>query len=377
MQNRNYCIDLFRIIFTIGVIIGHIYCNIYQADYVATYGVELTSIHNIFTDGFFIISGIFISQGLERQLNNNNIAKEKLFLEFNKKRLQRLLGPALFVTIIKATIDLYFEFGLKGFIHIFTKLLQYWPSLFMLNCINGFPGNNVCWYVSSLFWAGILVSAIYVYQNEKKCYLFIVLFFLSFSYIYINFGNDNLGENPMVATFISVGLIRAVCLLSLGILVNLVAEYLKTNFELTKEKKTHIYIGMTEILCTCIMIYCSTRRGMDQSCFLLWPSLCVLCIVFLTHSEIVYKSVCNRATNRIVGFLSKYTYIIYLSHTLLLQNIKHLDLGKKYDPFYVYFSLVLYSIIVGILIFYIESFIRKSLKKDIEIVLRKKQQKNY
>lgn len=357
MKKESYhSFDFIKIIFMVGVVIGHIYCLFYQDTYCSMYGYDWTSVHNICTDGFFITSGIFMAYSIEilKKAKEPSIKKAVLFKEYQLKRISRLYGPALFCTII----FLLFRIWNKEISSL--ELCNEWSILVMILDINGVIGQGGIWYVSALIWMGLIMSAFIIYAEQTSKYLiFPLIFFFSYTFMYATYGNDVLTATPTILGFISVGLIRCVCGLSAGAEIYWIAQYLQTS--MTLKKRGSFFIGVLEIFCIFILVYIVTRRGMDSWCFLIYPSYAVLSIIFLLKWEVIFSFVNIPACSKIIKKTSKYNYMIYLSHLLILSLLKGTHI-ETYSVWRVYIICMFCTFSFGMLLYTFYKVIVKRLK---------------
>lgn len=243
-----YTIDFFRIVFTIGVIFGHAYCNLYRQTWMLTHTEDRISVHNMCVDAFFIISGIFMAMRIERKMEDPFL----IYCRYQIDRVKRLFPPLLFVSCVGILIDV-FQYRLESI----GQLIRYWPTFFLLTSINNVPGvKGAFWYVSVLFWTGILISALLVFKQKLSKYvIFPLLIIGSFSIMYCKYGTLNLGNNPLIFGALSAGNLRGICGLAVGVELYFISEELKEN------SFHKCVIAILEISATLGILYCVTRGG--------------------------------------------------------------------------------------------------------------------
>lgn len=95
--------------------------------------------------------------------------------------------------------------------------------------------------------------------------------------------------------------------------------------------------------------------------FVFYPCCAVLFFIFLLKREVVF-SFCN-VLEKPIMFLSKYTYMLYLTHTLLIQPAAHFIDFTKYNMYLVLVCSVVVSFLFAILVYHLNSFAVKTLKR--------------
>lgn len=361
--------DLYRILFAAGVIIGHIYCVIYQQGYVQKHGMEWTSVHNIFTDGFFLISGFLIPFSLDKKKKCLGGGRDRLWMEYQTGRIKRLLGPLLFSMAVSCLTEYGRKCVVSGFVPQVYFFGRYWPSFLMISSINGVPGHGVNWYVSALFWGGFILSSLVIYrEGMAKRILLPIFVFMSYTYLYTVWGNDNLGNQPMIGGFFSVGLIRALCVMAMGMECYYVSGYLKKRYRISREGFAKSCIFFLEAGCMLTLFYCATRKGMESTCFLIYPAFGGLCMLFGLEAQILHKAFEIQPVRKIISVMARYTYMIYLTHTILLENIVFFwgDRLRKEKPAFVFAGLFLLSLLAGIMLFHVEKRLERWVEKGLK-----------
>lgn len=343
---RYYTIDLFRILFCMGVVIGHAYCILFQKNYVAAFGSELSDIHIMCVDGFFMISGVFMARHFyfkEKEIDY------KIFMDYHIKRYIRLLLPLIFVclVVLAGKIVRRHFFG-------FSRLLNHWSLLLLLSGTNTFHNHFELpsWYVDSLFWMGLLVS-FFLCFFKKKSLIFIFPFavYLSLSYMHV-YNCLSLGNSPRVWNFFSVGNIRAVAGLCMGAELFYMAN--KFNEKCTIHRRGGVFV--IEIFSVLGLLFCFTRGGIRETEFLIYPFFSMLLFIFLIKKEVLFSWCKVKPVAKVINFLAPMTYIIYLSHVPLLNQLKPFFEGRLYlcrNPA-VYAVLVLLAVALGVLLHWLE-----------------------
>lgn len=314
------------------------------------YGYEMTQIHNIFTDGFFMCSGIFLAKGIEKlriSLGTNNI---DIFVRETQNRISRLWGPFAFSTVLYIIMEVYIFPDL-----VYDSIINVWANLLFVSGINGISGLGSTWYVSALFWCGLIISALLVYKPNisKTCFLPVIIL-LSYSFMNI-YTCNNLEGTPIIWGCISTGHIRALGVLSMGVEIFYFSNYLgeHINKQILREKK--ILIAVIELLASLVLVYSALSKGLNTKSFLIYPSFGILCIIFLNHLEVVYNFTNGRIISFFIQKFVKYSYMIYLVHMIVLLVFREVVcISASYEPEVVYPLMMLCSIIFGIVCYWAE-----------------------
>lgn len=301
-----------KILLSWGVVFGHTYINFYQRWFEQTHGhtMKLTGIEALCVSGFFIISGIFMAASIDKSEEQNPFGG---FVQFQAKRITRLYEPMLFATGIFLIVCRFIQhsFSLKDF-------FLYWPTLLFMGNINGIYGNSIMWYVSGLFWCGIPISALLFYKKRLAVTtVFPLVFFVIFSFIYNKYKCLTLHSSPLIGNFLSAGLLKCIMELIIGIETFYTAKYLKNHFKLKKNIMIKITIIALELICIFLFLFIVTKGGCNQFDFLIYPCSIALSCIFLLRKEIVF-SFCSKL-EKPIKFFSRYTFMLYLTHTLLVQ----------------------------------------------------------
>lgn len=354
MGRKYITIDLFRILFTVGVIFGHIYCNFYQEEYIMLHNEDWIGIQNMCVDAFFMISGIFMAAYVEKHIGGNPY---ELFKNYQIGRIKRFFLPVVFTTLLFACIQLKL---LGGGYEAIINSISLWPNLFLLCGINGMPGHGSLWYVGALFWMGFIVSALLMFKNKiSRYFYFPALTALTFTMMYCIYGNLSLGDQPRIFIFFSAGNLRAVCGLCIGIELFYFSSFFMEHFQIRKRKTSFLFVAGLELLSTMGLLYCMTREGHTRTDFFVYPCWMLLCIIFLTRNEVLYRFVNSKRISVWIEQISSYTFFIYLTHPMLLEKISNTVDITNIPPAYVYVGGVLCSFVFGIMMYYLEKIFEK------------------
>ena len=117
------------------MVFGHTYCIFYQKKWFDNFGYEMTQIHNIFTDGFFICSGIFIAKSIEKNKKVPSIGLSDVVTVVTKNRTIRLWGGYMLSGALWILYWLLFD--IESFKN---NIVGIWTYPFFISCINNIPG---------------------------------------------------------------------------------------------------------------------------------------------------------------------------------------------------------------------------------------------
>lgn len=313
-KNKQYYLsfDFVKILLAWGVVFGHTYINFFLHWFEQTHGhtMKLTGIESLCVSGFFIVSGIFMAISIENLKGQNPFNG---FVQFQEKRIARLFEPMLFATGLFLIVCRFIQHNIS-----IKDFFLYWPTLLFMANINGIQGNNIMWFVSALFWCGIPISALLFYKKRiAVTTVFPLVFFVIFSFIYNKYKCLGLHSQPLIGDFLSSGLLKCIMELIIGIETFYVAKYLKNCFIIKNNTLAKITVMVIELICIFLLLFTVTKGGLNQFDFLIYPCSIFLFCIFLLRKEIVFSFCSKLATP--IKFFSRYTFMLYLTHTLLVQ----------------------------------------------------------
>ena len=240
-------------------------------------------------------------------------------------------------------------------ISIFKVLIPNWLEIFMLQSIgtNEFPYvNNPAWYVSALFLTSYILFYFLVYHRDFfiKIGGFLIII-ISYSYLF----RTNRSLQPFIQTdgiWVNHAVIRALMEMTIGIFVFYLSNLLK-------EKANCYVIILCEMFCfiggTVFAILIEDQEYDFFICLLF--AIGVLCAS-------LDKRLANIASNKVIGFLAKQSFSMYLIHfaTLFCMSlfIAMYDFRWTIIPIY-YFVTIILSCIV--------SFVAKRVRRRLLICL--------
>ena len=344
---RNYLLDIIKLFLALFVVLGHTYILVIRNS-----PDQMLSLQNIAVDGFFIISGFFLAR------STNKIQKEyrddwTLFLKFNLHRYIRLF-PEFFVSLILSALVYYFAFDIKLFNLILVNLI----FISQINTVNGVLNGS--WFVSVLYYAGALLSVILLFSKDSIKYsLIFILTLFSFFFIYSYYGNLSLNQYPLIADWLSIGWIKGLMDLGIGILTFSIVE-ISNKSQIKLQTRTALIMALIALS---FVLYSGIHFGLGRRDFLCLPGYAVLIyLCSIDQTQLVLKQISTQRWGGVLeslSYLSIPTYAWFLSHCLVINlllkftNIKHL-------PSLVQIVLVIItSWILAIILYKLSKLIRK------------------
>lgn len=320
-EKRNNLFDFLRVIFALSVMISHASGKIYQGNIVSA---------NVAVDGFFILSGLFMAKHLYAHKDEK---PEQLFFNYQLGRICRLFP----MYALSCFTGILFD---AVFFHSFEALR--WPAIYFLGNINNIPGYWVTWYVSCLFWAGLLVSALLVWKrNISILVIFPITFFITFSVMY-SYGNLWLYAMPLIKGVFSAGLVKALCALCVGADIFYASIYLKDHIEKIRPSAKKLIA----VLCELLFLTGFTSSyfiGFSPANFLVYLYVPAILIVFLLNEQVIFK-IFDR---KIFASLGKMTYAVYLTHLYFLAFLEYTGVCKNIPPVVTYLALIPITFFIG------------------------------
>ncbi len=370
MKFRNYSIDFIKDIMTICVIIGHIYCVLFRRE-----GEQLVIMQNVAVDVFFVISGSFIAQYFDlhkemsckpqeikafgRSMGNG---AEKTYLHFVEKRLVRLYPMYILTAILWCAYRI-----LQG---NELELSKYFFQIFFLGSINSFAGQGVEWYVSCLFWGSVILAGILSYARIKAViYYFPMLMLVLVSMMHSLYGNLSLngGGDRIINGIVSAGCLKALFGLLCGIELYYIAEYILKRYAFTNIAIKTVIVVSLELIATVGIAYCFTRREVGDTDWLVYLFFPILYLIIWTDNSIIYRF----SNYKIWGILAQYTYTVYLTHMFVITVYKNYFWKSCENQYSIYALIIVLSFVVGIIMFYIEALIRRTVGLFVKANIKK------
>lgn len=340
-------VEFFRFVFSIFVVYGHTYCLFFMNNP----EVKEVSIHNSSVDYFFVLSGFLLAAHFKNDFSSKLFSMDG-YIKYNVTRLSRLFSLCL----ISAVLDVITDLILVGKVKI-----KAWGTLFLLGGINNFDVFGLAWYISVLFWCGLLLS--YVLSSFKKNAVFFILpmlFFVSISFLKGTYNANLSGSFPLVGGWFSSGIVRGICSMSAGMIAYYIHLLVKENIFKVKNWFVNFTVILFEIIFVLYISYLLFRaKSFSELVFLnyfIFPMLIITCFI---NRSVIFKFF----DKEIFSYLGVVSTYIYVSHLPILRILKEkTSLGNK-SQIFVYFVAIVSSIVVGFLVYHLYIWLEKKIKR--------------
>lgn len=317
-------IEFLRIIGCLTIIVFHLFFATRSNGYFADIEIfrqiaKMTVNGQKAVDLFFMLSGLFFALKLDTT---------KTIFEFIKNKLIRVYPVLVFITII------YLFTSLLGI----TKFTLY-DNILSLLCLNGTGlvlshGNTgIFWYVSAMLWTFLLFYYLLKNYDKKHVNLFIaLLIFFCYSFIIHAKGGKINSHYQTFYNIFNVGMMRAFGGIGIGYFI---AEWYKNNREAILNLKISLLnkylITITELSCiSFIIITLMFTRVSYKNQIIFIAIFAITIILFLLKKGFIT----NWLNKDIWVILSKYTYSLYMTHSIIFKILKG-TLWKTYPNFVV------------------------------------------
>ena len=323
-QKRIKNIEFLRIIGCLAIILFHL-CNKNRL-YGLFSDIDLYSkLYSMFQNGnkavdlFFIMSGLFFGFKLDIT---------KPLLEFIKHKLIRVY-PLLVYCIV-----LFFLISLTGAVEF-----TFYDNILNLLCLNGTflvlkSGNmGVFWYVSAMLWTMILFYYLIKYFGKPKANLVIaILAIFSYGFIIHAKGGTISNSSKTFYNIFNVGMMRAFGGIGLGYFIS---EWYKENIQSIKNVIYPIWsrllITVVEFMCLYFIINNLMLHKLHYKNHMIFiVTFALIIILFLMKKGFISLILDNDIWSK----FSRYTYSLYMTHTIVMNTLKG-SLWKHY-PTWVY-----------------------------------------
>ena len=332
-------IEFIRIIGCLAIILYHL-CT--RRLYTIFTDIDLyENFHNMTSNGYLAVDLFFILAGLFFAIK---LDTAKSLFDFLKQKLIRLYPVLLFITLVYFLASL---FGIMKF--------NFYDNILALLCLNGTglainPGNlGISWYVSTLLWVMGIYFYLFKHFKTEKVNLLIGAVVL-FCYCFLMHANGgNIGGNFKVYNYVfSAAMLRGFAGIGVGYFIGF---WYKNNVEKIKnyipDIKSKLLLTIMEFICLYFIInnlMLHKLKYNNQVIFII--AFAAIIILFLLRKGYISRIL----EIDLWGNFSKYTYSLYMTHSLLMNIIK--TTIWKYYPEMVYahpifnFVFILIAIII-------------------------------
>lgn len=317
-MKRNYSVDALKLLFAIGIALGH-------------YGVGNGS--GIIVNCFFIMSGFYLVQSF----NSGKYADGFYYL---KARINRIY-PYYFIALIILIAALSFQALIngEGISYLYSTVTSVLPELMFMQNVGIFKGtiNYPLWQMSTLLVASyILFSLMCINKTLTTNVLSPLIAIIGGSY----FSNAYKTHDPtmwwLIGSSISAPLLRAFTGLCIGIAFY---EFIKCSLDYL-EKRSGI---ITTIASALAILYFGINFYSGNT----FQSMLSFVLVFITLlcSKGILTFILNR---KIFKHFEKLSLSIYVNHALIINVVNFLTKNRVSDSVATFFYIILllvYSII--------------------------------
>ncbi len=283
--DKIHAIDLFRIIFTIFVVLRH-----YAPDQFINF--VPFNIGGVRADLFFVMSGFFILPSMRKYDD-----KKMGTWDYIKSRWFRL-APSMLLVIVLAIM--FGKLLVSDFIPYATMLYALAPDVIATNI-------TPMWYIGALFWSQIFIfSVLLKSENRDKTTLWLgVMMLLGLAYMTVagNFGNWRMDG------FINTGLVRGLTCVSMGVLLYRAYQMIKI-----PKLPQWFWTGVEGILTVFILggIMFMDKNSANYLSILI--AFCVL-MICMVNSLGWFSQALNKCKS--LGTLGNYCYFAFVSQGLV------------------------------------------------------------
>lgn len=359
MKHRFTVLDIFRGIFASFIVFAH------MSAFSNTPILNNSFIHNagIFVDFFFVLSGFVICYSYERIPTQEDL---KLFL---KKRIYRLYPLHIIMLLIFLLME-GVKILLQNQVQINNSLQNnsttFFSSLFLLNSIK-FPGvtnlswNMVSWSISAELISYVLYGVICLLLEKNKNYLK-CLAYLAVS-IFALLAIFMITESFKIEYTFDYGFLRGM----IGFFFGAVCF---TLFKILYPKLKDIsssFFNVSEILMLILVFYFTLFGEKYGSMGYLYEVLFFISILIFSFEKGIISTLLNKVT--LLKNIGKYSYSIYMTHTLLISifNVFFIRLLKLPNTTYSYLFILNF-----IVVYFVASFTYKHVEMRFNFKSRKK-----
>ena len=300
-------IEFLRIIGIVAIIMLHLFQkrlpNLYPDIEIYNQLHTMTCNGQKAVDLFFILSGFFFALKLNLQ--------QSLWV-FVKNKLIRFYPVMIFVVICSS----FLSFKLYNYMMC---LLFLTGTPLVLNA--GGIAINPLWYLSSLLWS--LVLYFYLLKNYKKKSVNLIIAIIAiFSYaLIIQELNGGINSHTKIINgFINIGMLRALGGIGIGYFI---AEWYKLNIDKIKNFSCNflqkLLFSLIEFACLFFIINNLILHKLKYPNQMIFIIIFIFTIIlFLLKKGFISKIL----DNNLCPIISKYTFSLYMTHVLGLENVK-------------------------------------------------------
>ena len=293
---------------------------------------------------FFAITGVFLAKSIsEKKLV---FSTNEMFLYSRKSIIKKYLSilPFFVVSTILAFIIKSICTSLKASIVSITAIPM---DLLMVNNygLGGYTFTGILWYLSSLFFALIVLYPIILkFYDVYVKYYSVPVFLISMGLIMCRFNTFNV-PNKYIG-ILNTGFLRAIAMISIGMFVyELSIVISKCNFSRLCMTVTEVLLYLYTFL---YMIFLQEIKELEIGMTTALFSMLVALSITLSKKSLFY----GKFDNSFARFLGKSTMVLFMNHMYWIYNIDQLlnifniRVSKNEKIMVLIFVIVISSIIV-------------------------------
>ena len=323
-------LDSLRYILAVLIVVHHIFVNFYMAE--GEMGFLLGTY--LAVDGFFVISGVLMMHSYIRLAEQGDLNPVDGLRSFALSRLRRLYPEFLFVLVLTVIVRLALHQPAPW------KFLL--PDLLMLGNFCGVESMvRDAWFISSLFWIGLLLFGLLLLFG-RSFYAFAVPLILLLSYFFIINVPRSLSLNsaPMFFGIFSGSVFRTLLGLCAGMVTYRLMAYL--------DRLNSFSVICLEAVCLIYAIWLIGHGSNGEQCCDFVPVFSVLVAVLCRHREFFLHFLSLKFFEKVTGS----SYMLFLSHLLIVENVAMFfkDELLQWPPVTVFFSLTLLSMAASLIL---------------------------
>lgn len=308
--NRNYQLDVFKLLFSVLVFISHTDKFIRDDTLFVTkpyvYNMGWVSVHF-----FFVVSGFLMIKSMEKRNSGVQNAGRYAF-DFVIGKFKRLAIPYGVATITVMCMYIVYNAWLGTSIKIFDQIVRVIPELFGVFMAGvDIQYNGSVWYISSMLL--VMLPLCYLLIKKKDAYLYIyspMIALFTFGFIYQDISSEYsafIYPHHWYGVCLG-GVIRAVCGVSFGSCAWIIYKKIS---EITETKRNKCLITLIEIITNIIFFYALLFRHSEKetlfSIMLLLPIMVAIPFTKKSYLALLFRF-------QWLKYFGSLSFSIYINH---------------------------------------------------------------
>lgn len=300
----------------------------------------------ILVEFFFILAGFFL---------HFDIQKYKDISFYAQKRFLRLWFVPAFAILLSIISAPFIKYIIVNYVNSLLSVL----FLNNIGLTNSVSNSVHTWYVCVLFWISLFYFCLFKLFDRKKVIFFtVIIIYISYVTIFQKLKGNFGSFETVVYGFLTVGMIRGIAGLGLGLIMGMIYEKYIFNFAGNNRKTSMFYsviFSIAEILILFILgnllVFKVWKINND---FIFVPLFSILIWLFLIKKGIVSKLL----ENKVSDFLGKFSYSIFvmqgylivLFYTVFEANFKQLIIEQRFLTLVIGY---IFAVCGGIIVYYL------------------------